>query len=88
MDSKITLKMERIKSVATIIVTAIANVLNVYGFSVDADLWAKAVTSVLAVASIAGCWWFNQNWTKAAVKGQQVVNAEKAKAKSGDPDGE
>lgn len=81
MEETLNLKTERIKSLVTIIVTAIVNVLNVYGWSIDAQPIILGVTSLVSAGSIAVCWWFNQNWTKAAIKGQETLNAEKAKEK-------
>lgn len=77
----IQLKTERIKAISTIVITAIINIVNVFGYAVDADIFINAATSILSAGSIFVCWWFNQNMTKAAVKGQKVLNEEKAKEK-------
>lgn len=74
---ELSLATERAKAIATIAITAIANVANVLGYAVDAEVWVNAVTGVIAAGSIVVCWWFNQNMTEAAVAGQEVVNAEK-----------
>lgn len=74
---EITLKTERVKAIATIIITAVVNVLNVIGYAVDADVWINLITSILACVTVVWCWWFNQNMTQAAVDGQKVINAEK-----------
>ena len=69
---------ERIKAVLVIIVTAIVNILNVYGYAVDMDATINAVLSLFSAATIIYSWWFNQNVTDAAQQGQRVVNAIKA----------
>lgn len=81
MDETLNLKTERIKSVVTIVITAIVNVLNVFGWAVDAQPYILAGTSLVSAGSIVWCWWFNQVWTKAALKGQETLNEEKAKEK-------
>lgn len=69
---------ERIKAVLVIIVTAIVNILNVYGYAVDMDATINAVLSLFSAATIIYSWWFNQNVTDAAQQGQRVVDAIKA----------
>lgn len=69
---------ERIKAVLVIIVTAIVNILNVYGYAVDMDSTLNAVLSLFSAVTIVYSWWFNQNVTDAAQQGQRVVNAIKA----------
>lgn len=65
---------ERIKAAATLVVTAVINILNVYGYAVDAGPWINLLSSVLAFGSILYAWWKNQNVTNAAVAGQAVLN--------------
>ena len=67
-------KHERIKAVVTIVVTAIVNVLNVYGYAVDLDSWINVILSVLSAATIAWSWWKNQNITVEAVSAQEVLD--------------
>lgn len=67
------LNTERAKAIAAIIVTAIVNILNVFGWAVDADIWITCVTSIISAISIAWCWWKNQNVTEAAVQGQARI---------------
>lgn len=69
---------ERIKAVLVIIVTAIVNILNVYGYAVDMDSTLNAVLSLFSAVTIVYSWWFNQNVTDAAQEGQRVVDAIKA----------
>lgn len=69
---------ERIKAIIVIVVTAIVNILNVYGYAVDMDATINAVLSLFSAATILYSWWFNQNVTEAAQEGQRVVNAIKA----------
>lgn len=69
---------ERIKAIIVIVVTAIVNILNVYGYAVDMDATINAVLSLFSAATIVYSWWFNQNVTEAAQEGQRVVNAIKA----------
>ena len=69
---------ERIKAVIVIIVTAIVNILNVYGYAVDMDATLNAVLSVFSAVTIIYSWWFNQNVTDAAQEGQRVVDAIKS----------
>lgn len=73
---------ERIKAVLTIVVTAIVNILNVYGYAVDMDSTVNAVLSLFSALTILYSWWFNQNVTDAAIQGQRVVNAIKDVKKS------
>lgn len=69
---------ERIKALLVIIVTAIVNILNVYGYAVDMDSTLNAVLSLFSAVTIVYSWWFNQNVTDAAQEGQRVVDAIKA----------
>ena len=69
---------ERIKAVVVIVVTAIVNILNVYGYAVDMDTTLNAVLSVFSAVTIIYSWWFNQNVTDAAQEGQRVVDAIKS----------
>lgn len=69
---------ERIKAIIVIVVTAIVNILNVYGYAVDMDATVNGVLSLFSAATIIYSWWFNQNVTSAAQEGQRVVNAIKA----------
>ena len=65
---------ERVKAVAVIVVTAIVNILNVYGYAVDMDSTVNAVLSILSAVSILYSWWFNQNVTEEAQEAQAVLN--------------
>lgn len=69
---------ERIKAVVTILVTAIVNILNVYGFAVDLDNAINVVLSILSALTILYAWWKNQNITREAVVAQGFLKQLKA----------
>ena len=75
---ELNLNTEKAKAIATIVVTAIVNILNVFGWAVDADAWIVCATSIVSAASIVWCWWKNQNLTAAAVAGQATIDAFKS----------
>lgn len=64
---------ERLKAIVTIVVTAIVNIANVYGYSVDADPVINVVLSVLSALTIVYSWWKNQNVTDAAQRAQKYL---------------
>lgn len=64
---------ERAKAVASIAITAGANIANVVGFAVDAEPFVTAVTSVISAGAIVWCWWRNNNITKAAMVGDALI---------------
>ena len=68
------MNVERAKAIITIIVTAIVNIANVYGYAVDAEAWLNVALSILSAICIAWSWWKNQNITYAAQQGQLVVD--------------
>jgi uncharacterized membrane protein YqjE len=74
--------MERIKAIATIVVTAVVNIANVMGYAMDADVWLNAVLSVLSAISIVWSWWKNQNITDEAQQAQLVLNQLKNERKA------
>lgn len=65
---------ERVKAIATIVITAAVNIANIYGYAVDADAVVNAILTIISAASWVVCWWFNQNVTFAAQQGQMVVD--------------
>jgi len=65
---------ERLKAIVTIVVTAIVNIANVYGYSVDAAPIVNVVLSILSALTIAYSWWKNQNVTDAAQRAQKYLN--------------
>ena len=73
---------ERIKAIATIVVTAIVNIANVCGYAMDADVWINAVLSILSAISIIYSWWFNQNVTQEAQEAQKVLRMLKTEKKA------
>ena len=81
-------RIERIKAVATLVVVAVVNILNVYGYAVDAAPWLNLVGSIAAAASVLYCWWKNQNVTDEATEAQQLLNELKAAKHAQDVDGE
>lgn len=68
------MNIERAKAIVTIVITAVVNIANVYGYAVDAEMWVNAALSVLSAVSILWSWWFNQNWTEEAQAAQLVLN--------------
>ena len=64
---------ERAKAVASIVITAVANVANALGWAVDAEPFVLAATSVIAAGSIVWSWWRNNNMTVAAMVGDAVT---------------
>jgi hypothetical protein len=72
---------ERFKAVVTIVIVAIVNVANVFGFALDADAWINVVLSIASAASILYSWWKNQNVTIQAAQAQVLLNALKREAK-------
>lgn len=68
------MNVERAKAIITIIVTAVVNIANVYGYAVDAEAWINVALSILSAICIGWSWWKNQNVTYAAQQGQLVVN--------------
>lgn len=69
---------ERLKAVITILVTAIVNILNVYGFAVDVDNATNVVLSILSALTVLYAWWKNQNITREAVAAQGFLKQLKA----------
>ena len=82
------MNIERIKAIATIIVTAAVNIANVCGYAMDAEVWVNAVLSVLSAISIIWSWWFNQNVTSEAQEAQKVLRMLKTEKKAKASDGE
>lgn len=65
---------ERVKAIVTIIVTAIVNIANVYGYAVDADAWINVVLSILSAITVLWSWWKNQNVTEHAQMAQKYLD--------------
>ena len=76
------MNMERFKAIATIVVVAIVNVLNVMGYAMDAEPYVNAITSVCSAIGIAYAWWKNQNVTDEAQQAQAVLDYLKAERKA------
>lgn len=72
---------ERAKAIATIVVTAVVNVLNVCGYAFDAEQWVNVVLSVISAATIIWAWWKNQNITDEAIQAQAYLDGLKAAKK-------
>ena len=68
------MNIERTKAVVTIVITALVNIANVYGYAVDAEMWVNAALSVLSAVTVLWSWWFNQNITEEAQAAQLVLN--------------
>lgn len=75
------LKEERIKAIATIVVTAVVNIINLWGYSVDLDMAVNAVLTILSAITWIWCWWKNHNLTKEAATSQLLLDALKANKK-------
>ena len=70
----IDIKTERIRAIVVIVVTAIVNIANIYGFAADADTVVNVVMSILSAVTIVYAWWKNNNITKEAVAAQGFLN--------------
>lgn len=77
------MNIERVKAIVTIIVTAIVNIVNLYGYAVDADAVVTAITTIASFACIIYSWWFNQNVTEEAQAAQVYLNELKKLKKEG-----
>jgi len=73
---------ERFKAALTLVITAAATIANMYGWQADVDTWVNVALSVLNGIMIIWTWWFNQNVTLAAVRGQHVLDKIKEEDKS------
>lgn len=73
---------ERIKAIVTIVITAIVNIVNLYGYAVDAGAVVNAVFTVASFACILWSWWKNQNVTDEAQTAQSYLNELKAEKKA------
>lgn len=67
------MNMERVKAIATIIVTAAVNIANVCGYAADADQWVNVTLSILSAIAILYSWWKNQPITDEAIKAQRYL---------------
>lgn len=72
----------RIGAIITIVVTAIVNIINLYGYSIDVDTVVKTVLSVASAATILWSWWRNNDMTEAAFLGTGYTRMLKAKKKA------
>lgn len=73
---------ERIKAIVTIVITAIVNVVNLYGYAVDAGAVVNAVFTIASFVCILWSWWKNQNVTDEAQTAQSYLNELKAEKKA------
>ena len=73
---------ERTKAIITIVITAVLNIANLYGFAVDAGAVVNAVLTVLSFLCIAWSWWKNQNVTQEAQTAQIYLNKLKLEKKA------
>ena len=73
---------ERAKAIITIVITAVLNIANLYGFAVDAGAVVNAVLTVLSFICIAWSWWKNQNVTQEAQTAQIYLNKLKLEKKA------
>ena len=72
------LDIEKIKAIATIIVTAAVNVANVCGYAFDAEAWVNVVLSIISAVAIGYAWWKNNNVTPEAQEAQKLLDELKA----------
>ena len=68
------MNIERARAIVTIVVTAIVNIANVYGYAVDADQWVNVALSLLSAATILYAWWKNANITDEAIQAQAYLD--------------
>lgn len=73
---------ERTKAIITIVITAVLNIANLYGFAIDAGAVVNAVLTVLSFICIAWSWWKNQNVTQEAQTAQIYLNKLKLEKKA------
>lgn len=73
---------ERIKAIVTIVLTAVVNIINLYGYAVDAGAVVNAVFTVASFICIMWSWWKNQNVTDEAQTAQSYLNELKAEKKA------
>ena len=73
---------EKTKAIITIVITAVLNIANLYGFAVDAGAVVNAVLTVLSFICIAWSWWKNQNVTQEAQTAQIYLNKLKLEKKA------
>lgn len=76
------MNVERAKAIITIIVTAIVNIINLYGYAVDAGAVVNAIGTLVSFACIMWSWWKNQNITSEAIQAQAVLDHLKAERKA------
>ena len=76
------MNIERIKAIATIVVTAGVNIANILGYAMDAEPIVNGVLSVISFIAIIYSWWFNQNVTAEAQEAQKVLNELKAEKRN------
>lgn len=72
---------ERIKAAVTLIVTAVVNVANLFGYALDAETWVNAALTIASFALILYTWWKNQNITPEAAQAQMLLDALKEENK-------
>lgn len=73
---------ERPKAILTIILVAIINIINLYGYAVDAGAVVNAVFTILGFIGILWSWWKNQNITPEAQQAQAWLDHMKAEKKA------
>lgn len=76
------MNIERAKAIVTIVVTAIINIVNLYGYAINADPIVTAITTIMSAAAIAYSWWKNQNVTPEAQQAQKVLDELKAEKRA------
>lgn len=79
--SEADVKGERAKAIITIVLTAVFNIANLYGYAIDAGAAIEAVLTFISFVLIIWSWWKNQNVTVEAATSQKFLKYLKASGK-------
>lgn len=77
-------KGERIKAIATIVLTAGFNIANLFGYAYDAEPVINGVLTIISFILIIYSWWKNQNVTEEAATAQVLLRFLKGISKASD----
>lgn len=69
-----TINSEQIMAIVRLVIPCAAGVAAVFGWSLDGELAANIIISVLAVATFIWSWWKNNNITSAAQDAQLILD--------------
>lgn len=84
MEEKLKVKKDTIIRTILLVIAMVNNGLALFGKSplpFDNEQVTQAISMVFAFATAAWSWWRNNNFSQAALKGQEVVDKLKAEAK-------